>query len=183
MTPKTRWVIAGSAASAVGVLVAVGIVVCLGTNAEPTEPDPNSASLVGRGKAVYAQYCASCHGANLEGQPNWRERQPNGRLPAPPHGRVRAHMAPLGQGTVRDDRKRHSRDCAGLPNGHAEIPRYSQRQRYLGCAFIHREQLAAQYPRSPATNEPPLRTARVKPGQPRDRLRWYVRNAARRRQL
>jgi mono/diheme cytochrome c family protein len=85
MTPKTRWVIAGSAASAVGVLVAVGIVVCLGTNAEPTEPDPNSASLVGRGKAVYAQYCASCHGANLEGQPNWRERQPNGRLPAPPH--------------------------------------------------------------------------------------------------
>jgi mono/diheme cytochrome c family protein len=85
MTPKTRWVIAGSAASAVGVLVAVGIVVCLGTNAELTEPDPNSASLVGRGKAVYAQYCASCHGANLEGQPNWRERQPNGRLPAPPH--------------------------------------------------------------------------------------------------
>ena len=85
MTPKTRWVIAGSAASAVGVLVAVGIAVCLGTNAEPTEPDPNSASLAGRGKAVYAQYCASCHGANLEGQPNWRDRQPNGRLPAPPH--------------------------------------------------------------------------------------------------
>jgi hypothetical protein len=24
-------------------------------------------------------------GANLEGQPNWKERQANGRLPAPPH--------------------------------------------------------------------------------------------------
>lgn len=26
-----------------------------------------------------------CHGANLEGQPDWMERKPNGRLPAPPH--------------------------------------------------------------------------------------------------
>ena len=31
------------------------------------------------------QHCASCHGANLEGQPNWRIRMSNGRLPAPPH--------------------------------------------------------------------------------------------------
>lgn len=38
-----------------------------------------------RGAEAYAQYCASCHGANLEGEPNWRERKPDGRLPAPPH--------------------------------------------------------------------------------------------------
>ncbi len=38
-----------------------------------------------RGAVVYADYCASCHGANLEGQPNWRSRMPNGKLPAPPH--------------------------------------------------------------------------------------------------
>ncbi|WP_380056549.1 c-type cytochrome [Falsihalocynthiibacter sp. SS001] len=37
------------------------------------------------GKDVYAENCASCHGANLEGQPNWRERNAEGRLPAPPH--------------------------------------------------------------------------------------------------
>jgi mono/diheme cytochrome c family protein len=30
-------------------------------------------------------HCAACHGAKLEGQPKWRERLPNGRLPAPPH--------------------------------------------------------------------------------------------------
>lgn len=42
-------------------------------------------SLVMRGKTVYEQNCASCHGAKLEGQPNWRERLANGRLPAPPH--------------------------------------------------------------------------------------------------
>lgn len=37
------------------------------------------------GAQLYAQHCASCHGAKLEGQPNWRERLPNGRMPAPPH--------------------------------------------------------------------------------------------------
>jgi len=37
------------------------------------------------GQALYKEYCASCHGANLEGQPNWMERLPSGRLPAPPH--------------------------------------------------------------------------------------------------
>lgn len=38
-----------------------------------------------RGAAIYANACASCHGADLKGQPNWREPGPNGRLPAPPH--------------------------------------------------------------------------------------------------
>lgn len=47
--------------------------------------DPSNARQVAQGRAVYVQHCQSCHGANLEGQPNWRERLPNGRLPAPPH--------------------------------------------------------------------------------------------------
>ncbi len=37
------------------------------------------------GRNVYAQHCAACHGAKLDGQPNWRARLPNGRMPAPPH--------------------------------------------------------------------------------------------------
>ncbi|MAU22043.1 MAG: cytochrome C [Martelella sp.] len=37
------------------------------------------------GRQVYAQNCASCHGANLQGQPDWRRRLSNGRMPAPPH--------------------------------------------------------------------------------------------------
>lgn len=47
--------------------------------------DPGDAARVARGERVYAQQCASCHGAKLEGQPNWRSRLPNDRLPAPPH--------------------------------------------------------------------------------------------------
>jgi len=40
---------------------------------------------VAQGKVLYNQHCASCHGVNLEGQPNWKERNEKGRLPAPPH--------------------------------------------------------------------------------------------------
>ena len=41
-----------------------------------------------QGKTVYTANCAACHGANLEGQANWRERLDNGRLPAPPHDKT-----------------------------------------------------------------------------------------------
>jgi mono/diheme cytochrome c family protein len=47
--------------------------------------DPRDTAKVALGAKIYAQNCAVCHGAKLEGQPNWRERLPNGRLPAPPH--------------------------------------------------------------------------------------------------
>ena len=45
-------------------------------------PDPVQIAL---GQKIYVQECASCHGLQLEGQPNWRRRLPNGRMPAPPH--------------------------------------------------------------------------------------------------
>ncbi len=40
---------------------------------------------VSQGEILYAQYCAKCHGANLEGSPNWKKRLPDGSLPPPPH--------------------------------------------------------------------------------------------------
>lgn len=46
---------------------------------------PDDRELVALGRVLYVSHCAACHGAKLEGQPNWRERRPNGRLPAPPH--------------------------------------------------------------------------------------------------
>ncbi|MDC3346963.1 c-type cytochrome [bacterium] len=46
---------------------------------------PGDKDVVVRGAEIYAQQCASCHGKNLEGQPNWRSRLPTGRMPAPPH--------------------------------------------------------------------------------------------------
>ena len=71
---------------AIGVVAAV-IYLALGEpTAEATlSADPTNAALVATGQQVYASHCAACHGANLEGQANWRARNGNGRLPAPPH--------------------------------------------------------------------------------------------------
>jgi len=59
-----------------------------------TPPPPDGLTFLGQvvtdrqisqGRALYAQHCASCHGANLEGQRNWKRRLDSGRMPAPPH--------------------------------------------------------------------------------------------------
>ncbi|MFY0634374.1 MAG: c-type cytochrome [Vannielia sp.] len=45
--------------------------------------DPEALAL---GQSLYAENCAACHGAALEGQvANWRERDADGFMPAPPH--------------------------------------------------------------------------------------------------
>lgn len=67
-------------------LLALGAAACgEGPQAEDPREDPRDAARVVLGAKVYAQHCAACHGARLEGQPEWRRRLPNGRLPAPPH--------------------------------------------------------------------------------------------------
>lgn len=45
-------------------------------------PDPMALM---EGETIYKVECASCHGAKLEGQAEWRTRRPDGKLPAPPH--------------------------------------------------------------------------------------------------
>lgn len=37
------------------------------------------------GRDLYAVNCASCHGSDLEGQADWQQPLPSGRMPAPPH--------------------------------------------------------------------------------------------------
>ncbi|PKP75325.1 MAG: cytochrome C [Alphaproteobacteria bacterium HGW-Alphaproteobacteria-6] len=44
-----------------------------------------SAGVIAQGRQVYADHCAACHGADLEGQADWRSPLASGRLPAPPH--------------------------------------------------------------------------------------------------
>ena len=40
---------------------------------------------VKQGAGLYAQQCAACHGANLEGAPNWKQPDADGAYPPPPH--------------------------------------------------------------------------------------------------
>ena len=61
--------------SALHVSIVVAILAVIPVAAD--EPHP--------GAALYQEHCATCHGAELEGQPNWRSPNPDGTLPAPPH--------------------------------------------------------------------------------------------------
>lgn len=45
------------------------------------ELDP---ALIAAGEKLYAQNCAACHGATLEGAPDWEQRHPDGSFPPPP---------------------------------------------------------------------------------------------------
>ena len=47
--------------------------------------DAEDKELVALGQTAYADHCASCHGARLEGQPGWRSRNADGTLKPPPH--------------------------------------------------------------------------------------------------
>ncbi len=69
--------------AAVAVMMAVGWAFWSSDSAGSA--DPNDVRQVAQGKTVYQAHCASCHGVNLKGQPKWRARKPDGRLPAPPH--------------------------------------------------------------------------------------------------
>ena len=73
-------------------IIALASVLNLPSTVMAAEDSPATASPqeLAVGARVYAENCAGCHGANLEGQPNWRQRNDNGRLPAPPHN-VRGH--------------------------------------------------------------------------------------------
>lgn len=65
--------------------MAASVAGCTDTTTQGSRADPRDAAKVALGAKVYAENCAACHGAKLEGQPSWREKLPSGRMPAPPH--------------------------------------------------------------------------------------------------
>lgn len=69
----------------IGLLFGIAIFWPIKSDNTFTRLDIKDKPLVAQGKKIYAIHCASCHGANLEGQSNWREKGANGLYPAPPH--------------------------------------------------------------------------------------------------
>lgn len=66
-------------------LIALAIFWPIKSDITGTRLDAKDAKLVAQGEKIYVMHCASCHGAKLEGQPNWRSKKPEGRFLAPPH--------------------------------------------------------------------------------------------------
>ncbi|WP_424982407.1 c-type cytochrome [Maritalea sp. S77] len=44
-----------------------------------------NASVIATGQKIYQANCAACHGNDLQGEANWKQPKPSGRMPAPPH--------------------------------------------------------------------------------------------------
>jgi mono/diheme cytochrome c family protein len=78
---RTRSLVIGGIAILMIGLVAISV----RNTARVDRANPTDAQQIALGQRVYAANCASCHGANLEGQANWQQELPTGGWPAPPH--------------------------------------------------------------------------------------------------
>jgi mono/diheme cytochrome c family protein len=83
------------------VIVVLGVTACETTSVEPpaelgagkpvttavsADPLPTlSPRMVSLGEMVYVDNCASCHGVNLEGEPEWKVQNEDKSFRAPPH--------------------------------------------------------------------------------------------------
>jgi len=85
---------------------------------KPGDPD-----VIAHGKQVYAENCASCHGADLEGEPNWRSPDKDGLLPAPPHDET-GHTWHHSERLLFDLTKFGLAETAGLKDHKTRMPVY-----------------------------------------------------------
>ncbi|MEX0301709.1 MAG: cytochrome c [Leisingera sp.] len=78
-----KWMIGGIAAA---VLLGGGLYWLAGAEARAIGILPyQDPAAVAAGEVIYQDYCASCHGADLQGEVDWQVRDAEGYLPAPPH--------------------------------------------------------------------------------------------------
>ena len=91
----------------------------------PPLPTPDPAE-VAMGQQVYVEQCAACHGQNAEGQPNWKQPDANGNMPAPPHddsGHTWHHADGLLYEIIRDG----FRDPLKPPDGPLTMPAFGDK--------------------------------------------------------
>ncbi len=69
----------------VALLVVAGLLVsACGSSTAGSTPEGLDSVRIDEGRALYEQNCATCHGLDLEGDPNWRSRGEDGNYPPPP---------------------------------------------------------------------------------------------------
>jgi mono/diheme cytochrome c family protein len=80
--PRLGFPLLGTMIAVVGLAALVAL---LAFGERGPDADPDDPELVALGRDAYAAQCAACHGAELEGAPNWQEPLADGTLLAPPH--------------------------------------------------------------------------------------------------
>ena len=75
----------GLALAVIGVAGLAGALLWRGATGDDEPREALSSSTEARGEALYATYCAACHGIDLRGEANWKSPLPDGSYPAPPH--------------------------------------------------------------------------------------------------
>ena len=95
-----------------GLLAGLGLALMLsGCDRPASEPataagaEASAEDRLARGAALFRQHCATCHGRNAEGAPDWRKRRPDGSFPPPPlngTGHAWHHSLDVLKMTIRD---------------------------------------------------------------------------------
>ncbi len=68
----------------IGLLLAV--LACAASAAHAQVPHaPSDPATLAKGRDIYRQHCAACHGTNGEGATGWQQADRLGEMPAPPH--------------------------------------------------------------------------------------------------
>lgn len=98
--------------------------------------DPAAITL---GQQVYTTHCAECHGANLEGQPDWKQQNPDGSFRPPPHdasGHTWHHSDQLLLETIRLGGQRLPATVGGTSNMPAFADTLTEAERLAVLSYI-----------------------------------------------
>ncbi len=86
---------------------------------------PDDLSITQNGQTLYQAQCAACHGAELQGQPNWEKPDASGRLPAPPHDKT-GHTWHHSDDLLFEITKYGPAAAAEMPNYQSNMPAYEK---------------------------------------------------------
>lgn len=100
-------------------LLVIGTAACAGAqDMQGMSAMPDAASIAA-GREIYAEHCVACHGANLEGEADWKQQNPDGSFRAPPHddsGHTWHHSDAQLIAAVREGGARLPADIGGTSN-------------------------------------------------------------------
>jgi len=93
------------------------------TSAPSYAIDPTNTQTIALGKEVYDIQCASCHGANLEGEVGYGQESEDGLLKAPPHDET-GHTWHHSNSFLIDSIEKGGIRLQGANNGTSAMPAY-----------------------------------------------------------